>query len=104
MHNMNTKELAKKFMDDVLYGCGIIDRLNPFNEEKHYGEWTEKIEAELNKIVPKFGEDFFDDEFIEMFADGDYDDMMKNTEKYSCLKPLNDMLNDYFDWLNENID
>lgn len=104
MHNMNTKELAKKFMDDVLYNEGFIDRLNPFNEEKHYGDWTEKFEAELDKIVPEFGENFFNDEFIEMFACGDYDDMMETTKKYSCLKPLQKMLDDYFDWLNENID
>lgn len=101
---MNNKDLAKKFLDDVLYSCGFIDRLNPFNEEKHYGNWVEKLEAELDKIVPELGEEFFDDDFIDLFADGDWDDKMEQCEKYTCLKSLDKMLNDYYDWLCETID
>ena len=100
---MNT-ELAKKFMDGVLYGCGFIDRLHPFNEEVHYGDWTEKFENTLDKIVPKLGEDFFTDDFITTFCDGDEDLIIQSCKKYHSLKSLNQMLNDYYDWLCENID
>ena len=103
MKTEQLKELAKKFLDCILYDCGFIDRMHPFNESIHYGDWVKKLETELEKIVPELGEDYFTTEFIEEFADGDYEDMMKNCEKYSCLKPLNQMLNDYYDWLCENI-
>ena len=98
------RELAKKFMDGVLYGCGFIDRLHPFNEEIHYGDWTEKFEKELNKIVPELGVDFFTDDFIDMFTDGDEDVMKNSIDEHPCLETLNQMINDYYDWLCENVE
>ena len=100
---MNT-ELAKKFLDGILYGEGYIDRWHPFNEDIHYGDWVGKFEKELDKIVPEVGIDYFTEDFIDMFTDGDYDDMMEACDEHSCLSTLNQMLNDYSDWLCENVD
>ena len=101
---MTTNELAKEFLNGIIYSGGWIDWMHPFNEKVHYGDWVEKFEKELNKIVPELGMDFFTKDFIDLFCDGDYDEMMENCEKYSCLKSLDKMLNDYYDWLCENVD
>lgn len=100
---MNT-ELAKKFLDGIIYSGGWIDRWHPFSEEVHYGDWVEKFEKELDKIVPELGIDFFTDDFIDMFTDGDEYEMMEAIKVNPCLATLNQMLNDYYDWLCENVD
>ena len=99
---MNTNELAKKFLDGILYSGNWINRWHPFDEETHYGDWVEKFEKELDKIVPELGEDLFTDDFVQLFCDGDYDEMQDNCKNHPCLKTLDQMLNDYFDWLCEN--
>lgn len=96
---MNTRELATKFMDEILYDGDWITRWTPFNEEKHYGDWSKKFEPLLDKLIEKLGSDFFTDEFICMFTCGDYDDMMDAICIHPCLKSLYELLDEYHDWL-----
>lgn len=96
---MNTRELATKFMDEILYDGDWITRWTPFNEEKHYGDWPEKFENLLEKLIGELGSDFFTDEFVCMFTCGDYDDMMDAINNHPCLKSLYEILDEYHDWL-----
>ena len=101
---MTTRELAEKFMDEILYDGDFINRWHPFNAKKHYADWPDKFEPILEELTAELGWDFFDEEFIETFSCGDYDDTMETIKIWPCLEPLYDMLNDYLDWLNENVD
>lgn len=100
---MTIRELADKFMDEILYDGDFINRWEPFDEKKHYGDWLNKFEPLLEELTAELGWDFFDDEFIEMFSCGDYDDMMAAMEIYPCLKQLHDLLDEYHEWLCENV-
>ncbi len=100
---MNTNKLAKKFMDELLYDGDYITIWTPFDEKKHYVDWVEKFEPLLEKLTSELGWDFFTDEFISMFACGDYDEMMKSIESHPCLKQLSDLLDEYHNWLSENV-
>jgi len=100
---MTIRELAKKFMDEILYDGDYINRWHPFDEKKHYGDWLNKFEPLLEELTAELGWDFFDEKFIEMFTCGFYDEMIETIEIHPCLKPLYDLLNDYYDWLSENV-
>lgn len=101
---MNTEELAHTIMQGVIYGGDMISRCEPFDEEKHYGDWTKDFVKELDKILPIVGEDFFNEDMIELLTDGDYDCVQKVIKENPCLDNLNDLMNDYFDWLCEEFD
>jgi len=101
---MNIEELAHTIMQGVIYGGDMINRCEPFDEEKHYGSWTKEFVKELDKILHIVGEDFFDEDMVDLLTDGDYDCVQKVIEENPCLDNLNDLMNDYFDWLCDTID
>lgn len=101
---MEVRELAEKFMDGILYDGDFINRWHPFDKKIHYADWNNKFEPLLEELTAELGWDFFDEEFIEMFSCGDYDEMMEAIEIHPCLKPLYNLLNEYHDWLSENVD
>ena len=101
---MTTRELAEKFMDEILYDGDYINRWHPFDKKIHYADWINKFEPILEELTAELGWDFFDEDFISMFSCGDYDDMMDAIENHPCLKPLYDCLNEYDEWLCENVD
>lgn len=109
MEKLNTKlmtarDLAKKFLDEILYDGDWINRWNPFDEKKHYGDWVYKFEVELKPVIETLGIDFFDDDFIMYFCCGDYDDAQAVIEANPCLGKIYSMLDEYHDWLCETID
>ena len=63
-------ELAKKFMDKILYDCFFVNKYTPFVEKTHYGPWLNKLEETLKPLVETLGVDFFDDEVIATFSQG----------------------------------
>lgn len=97
--DLKAKELAKEFMDTILYDNDYINREEPFNEERHYGNWVEKITAVLKPILEKVGFELFSDEFIVEFGVGTDDDIERYNKQYPDLVPLNNTLNNYFYWL-----
>lgn len=101
---MNIEELAKKFLDEILYDGDWINRWEPFDEKKHYGDWPKKIEIILNNLIEELGDNFFVDDFVEMFTCGDYDDMMDEIDQHPSLQILYDALNEYHEWLCETIE
>lgn len=101
---MTIRELAEKFMDEILYDGDFINRWEPFDRNKHYADWFNKFEPLLEELTAELGWDFFDDEFIEMFSCGDYDEMMEAIEVNPCLKQLYNILDEYHNWLSENVD
>ena len=96
---METRELTRKFLDEILYANDFINREEKFSCKKHWGNWIEKITPVVEKAVAILGVDFFTDDFISMFCDGDDADVQKSIKENPCLKELHDILNDYFDWL-----
>ena len=96
---MDTRELTRKFLDEILYANGYINRVEKFSVKKHWGNWIEKIDPIVKKAVDELGVDFFTDDFISMFCNGDYDDIQNIIKEHPCLNELNELLNDYFDWL-----
>ena len=101
---MDTKELAKKFIDEILYDNDYINRLSPLNEEKHYGSWPEKIATILEPIVSELGMGFFTDLFITSFTVGTQEDREEAIREHPCLSRLIEALEEYFEWLTENVD
>jgi hypothetical protein len=97
--DLKAKELAKEFMDTILYDNDYINREEPFNEEKHYGNWVEKIAGVIKPTFTELNFEFFTNEFIEYFAVGDDETIGRCCDDTPCLIPLNHILNDYFDWL-----
>ena len=100
---MTSTELAQRFMDNVLFDGDYINRWHPFDSNKHYGPWLSKFESLFEELAAELGWDFFDNDFIEMFPCGDYDDVMRAIELYPSLQQLYNMLNEYGEWLNENV-
>jgi len=94
------EELAKKFLDEILYDNDFVTRWTPFHE-KMYGDWVPKVDKVLEKIVPELGIEFFTEDFIQMFCDGMSDDIEDAIERHGCLAELHKVLNDYFEWLGE---
>lgn len=86
-------------MDNLLYDNDFITRWTPFNEEKHYGDWMGKIAAVISTSMEALGSDFYTEEVIELLSGGEYSEMMDLIEKNPALSPVNDILNEYFDWL-----
>jgi len=88
-------EIAKSLMKEIMYDNGAVDRWHP----EHYSEkW-------INKIAPIAG-NFFDkhpellnDKNIETLALGSdkCDETFDGLENYYGFKELNDILNEYFD-------
>ena len=101
---MDTRELTRKFLDEILYDNDYINREEKFSVKKHWGNWIEKIDPIVKKTIDELGEDFFTDDFISMFCDGDYDDLQNVLNEHPCLNELYEALNDYFDWLSETIE
>lgn len=99
--SMKTRELAEKFMDELLYDGDFINRWEPFDEKKHYADWLNKFGPLLEELTEELGWDFFNEDFIEMFTCGDYDEMMEAIEIHPCLQPLYDLLDEYHEWLCE---
>ena len=91
-------------MDGILYGEDYITRWTPFDEKIHYGDWRNKFEPLLEELTAELGWDFFDENFIDMFTDGDYDEMMGVIEIHPCLQPLYNLLNEYHEWLSETVE
>lgn len=101
---MDTRELTRKFLDEILYANDYINREEKFSSQKHWGNWIEKINPIVEKAVNVLGENFFTDDFISMFCDGDCDDVQNAIKEHPCLNELSEALNDYFDWLSETIE
>lgn len=92
-------ELAKKFMDKILYDCFFVNKYTPFVEKTHYGPWLNKLEETLKPLVETLGVDFFDDEVIATFSQGHEMACRKYIRQHECLQALTDVLNDYFIYL-----
>ncbi len=93
------QEIAKRLMDDILYGNDYITRWTPFDEKKHYGDWMGKIADVISKSIETLGEDFYTEEVMDMLSDGEYNELMELIEKNPALNPVNVILNEYFEWL-----
>jgi hypothetical protein len=91
-------EIAKKFMDVLLYDNDFINRYSPFNEYVHYGEYTEKIAKALVEPIKRLGISFFDDEMIELLSVGEESEMNEIVDK-NRLDDLIDALNEYYEYL-----
>lgn len=89
--------IAKKMIDAILYDNDIVNRMHPFVEEIHYGAWLINITQALIAPVMQLGKEFFTDEFIDMFAVGDDDEMKAAVVEYPILSYVNELLNQYFD-------
>lgn len=96
---MKSTDIVKKMMDALIYDNDIVNRWNPFDEKIHYGEWTEKIGKVLEPAIEELGEDFFTEDNIDLLTIGDYDLMYALIEHRPVLKPLNEVLNQYFKYL-----
>lgn len=96
---MKSIEIAKKMMDALIYDNDFVNRWNPFNEEVHYGEWTEKISKVLEPAIEELGEDFFTEDNIDLLTIGDFDLMQAQIDHNPILEPLNEVLNQYFEYL-----
>lgn len=96
---MNSKEIAKEMMDVILYDNDFITRWTPFDESRHYGDWLDKIAGVVAKSIETLGEDFYTEVVIETLSCGMYEDMMELIEKNPSLREVNDIINQYFDWL-----
>lgn len=91
-------ELAKKFMDAILYDNDFVNRYSPFNEYVHYGEYTDKIAETLVEPLKRLGESFFDDDTIEIISVGEESEMNTIVAK-NGLNDLHETLNEYYDYL-----
>lgn len=96
----NLKELAKRFMDCILYDNDFINREEPFNEEVHYGKWVDIISDSLNEPVKRIGYEFFTDDVIEILSVGDFDEMCEIVNRNN-LYDLNNSLTSYYEYLED---
>ena len=95
------KELAKKFLDAIIYDNDYVNRWNPLDEEKHYGLWIDEVGRGLKRPIQELGAEFFTDEMIDTLSIGDYDEMMAIIGEHPCLRYLNELLNKYDEYLSK---
>ena len=93
------KEIGKKFMDSIIYDNDFVNRWTPFNEEIHYGNWTNEFGRALIYPIMELGEEFFTDEVINLIACGDAHEMEELIENNPCLRWLDSLLNQYLNYL-----
>lgn len=92
------REIARRIMDCVLYSNDFVNRRDPFNPKRHYGNWIDAIAMNIKTAVEKFGERIFTDEIIETLADGEESDREEAIKKYK-LDGLNHAIEEYFEYL-----
>ena len=94
---MDKTEIAKKFLDAIIYDNDFVNRWTPFDEAKHYDEWVKKVEDAIS--FPDGDEEFWTDDNIDLMAIGDYDLILQLIEKFPELESLDKILNDYMEYL-----
>lgn len=95
---LSSQKIARELMDGILYSNDIVNREEPVDIKKHYGDWWKKIAAALVYPVALFGADLFTEEVVELLSDGDSDEAAAFVKQYN-LETLYQTLNDYFDSL-----
>lgn len=95
---LQSQRIARELMDCILYSNDYINRWSPFDIKKHYGDWWPKIAAALVYPVALYGAELFSEEKVSLLGDGDFDEMTEFINEYH-LEKLNELLNEYFDWL-----
>ena len=90
------EEISKSLMLELLYENGYIDRENP--ESKQVSQkWLAKIAPIAGEFFDKHP-DLLTDENIEIMANGgEIGDPNEAFKEYPDIKPLMDILNEYFD-------
>lgn len=97
---MTKKELAKKFLDALIYDNDFVNIWTPFDESRHYGDWVDKVAESIT--YPEGDKEWWNNEDrIDIFAIGDYDEKEDIIKKYPKLRELDEALNGYYDYLEE---
>ena len=98
---VDSQRIAKQMMDNILYDNDFVNREEPFDMEKHSGDWWKRISAALIPPIALLGSTLFTDEFVIMLSIGMYDEVEDALKKYPELLPVHDLLNEYFEYLEE---
>lgn len=84
-------DIADKMLDTIIYDNDI--RL----PDGDYYVWREKLVRLLGPAYDKLGEDFFTDELIDDFCIGEDSDMERIVNENPVLRPVHDLLNEFFE-------
>lgn len=84
-------DIADKMLDAIIYDNDI--RL----PDGDYDVWREKLTRLLWPAYDRLGEVFFTNELIADFCMGEYTEMNKIIEEYPVLRPVHDLLNEFFE-------
>lgn len=94
------KDVAKKLIDVLIYDNDYVNRMTPLDESRHYGNWIDYVAKSV--IFPDRDKEWWDKEDrIDIFAVGDYHDKEDMIRNYPSLRELDTVLNEYYDYLNE---
>lgn len=93
-HNESIESMiARNLLELVWYDNGGLEHLKK-------GEFT-KFKKRLQRIICNLPENvkilLADDDFAEDFAIGEYTEVQEKIVMYPSLKPINDLLNEFFD-------
>lgn len=89
---MSKEEIAKKLMDNIAYDNGAVDHWHPM---KYPEKWKKKI-GDAAEPFFKAHPQYLNDDDMEDMCNGEYSEIQEKFGKFGDYKPLDDVLNEYF--------